>query len=55
MGLTMRGYHPGFCTKFGWLLQLKVMMTSDHLRYLRVVGETAMTARAVSFYFCLDS
>jgi hypothetical protein len=33
MELTIRGYHPGFGTKFGWLLRSKVMGTSDHFRY----------------------
>jgi hypothetical protein len=46
MGLTMRAYYPDFDTKSGWLLQLKVVGTSDHLRYSGVVGETAMTSRA---------
>jgi hypothetical protein len=30
---TMRGYHPGFGTKFRLSLRSKVMETSDHLRY----------------------
>jgi hypothetical protein len=55
MGQTMRGYRPGFGTKTGWSLRLKVMGTSDHFRYSRVMGETAMTSRTMSFYFCLDS
>jgi hypothetical protein len=55
LGLTMRGYCLSFCTKFEWSLQLKLMGTSDHLRYSGVAGETAMTSRAVSFYFLLDS
>jgi hypothetical protein len=55
MGLTMRGYRPGFGTKFDWSLQSKVIGTSDHFRYLGVVGETTMTSWAMSFYFLLDS
>jgi hypothetical protein len=55
MGLTMRGYRPGFGTMSGWSLRSKVMGTLDHLRYSGVAGETAMTSRAVSFYFLLDS
>jgi hypothetical protein len=55
MGLTMRGYHPGFGTKSGWSLRSKVMGTSDHLKYSGLAGETTMTSRAVSFYFLLDS
>jgi hypothetical protein len=41
--------------KFGWSLQSNVMGTLDHFRYSRVVDDTAMTSRAVSFYFVLDS
>jgi hypothetical protein len=55
MGLTMRGYRPGFGTKFRWSLRSKVMETSDHLRYSGVVGETVMTSRVMSFCFRLDS
>jgi hypothetical protein len=33
MGLTMRGYRPGFGTESGWSLRSKVMGISDHLRY----------------------
>jgi hypothetical protein len=55
MGLTMRGYHPSFGTKSEWSLLSKVMETSDHFRYSGVAGETAMTSRAVSFCFRLDS
>jgi hypothetical protein len=55
MGLTMRGCRPSFSTKSGWLLRSKVMGTSYHLRYSGVAGETAMTSRAVSFCFLLDS
>jgi hypothetical protein len=55
MGLTMRGYSPGFGTKFGWSLRSKVMGTSDHLRYPGASGDTAMTTQAVSFYFLLYS
>jgi hypothetical protein len=55
MGLTMRGYRPGFGTKFRWSLWSKVMGTSDHLRYSGVAGETVMTSRVVSFYFLIDS
>jgi hypothetical protein len=40
MGQTMIGYHPSLGTKLVWLLWSKVMGTSDHLRYLRVAGET---------------
>jgi hypothetical protein len=54
-GLTMTGYYPSFGTKPRWSLHSKVMGISDHLRYSRVVGETAMTSRAVSFCFLLDS
>jgi hypothetical protein len=31
------------------------MGTLNHFKYSRVVGETAMTSRVVSFYFLLDS
>jgi hypothetical protein len=31
------------------------MGTSDHFMYSGVAGPTAMTSRAVSFYFLLDS
>jgi hypothetical protein len=55
MGLTMRGYCPSFGTKSRWSLWSKAMGTSDHLRYSKVVSETAMTSRAVSFCFLLDS
>jgi hypothetical protein len=55
MGLTIRGYRPGFGIKSRWSLRSKVMGTSDYFRYSGVVGETAMTSRAVSFYFLLDS
>jgi hypothetical protein len=55
MGLTIRGYRPGFHTKPGWSIWLKVMSTSDHFWYSWVAGETAMASRAVSFYFLLDS
>jgi hypothetical protein len=54
-GLVMRGYRPGFGTKFGWSLWSKVMGTSNHFRYSEVVGETTMTSRAMSFCFVLDS
>jgi hypothetical protein len=55
MGLMMRGYRLGFGTKSEWSLRLKVIGTSNHFRYSGVVGETAMTSWAVSFYFLLDS
>jgi hypothetical protein len=51
----MRGYHPNFGIMSGWSLRSKVMRTSDHLRYSGLAGETAMTSRAVSFCFRLDS
>jgi hypothetical protein len=51
----MRGNCPGYGTKSGWSLRSKVMGTSDHFRYSGVVGETAMTSQAVSFYFLVDS
>jgi hypothetical protein len=44
IGLTMRGCYPGFGTKSGWSFRLKVMGTSEHLRYSGVVGETTMTS-----------
>jgi hypothetical protein len=49
----MRGYYPGFSTKSGW--SLRVIGTSDHLRYSRVASEAAITSQAVSFCFRLDS
>jgi hypothetical protein len=55
MGLTIRGYHPGFGTKSGWSLRSKVMETLSHLTYSGVVGETTITSRAMSFCFLLDS
>jgi hypothetical protein len=55
MGLTVRGYHPGFGTKFEWSLWSKEMGTSYHLRYSGVAGETVKTSRAMSFCFLLDS
>jgi hypothetical protein len=55
MGQTMRRYRPGFGTKSGWSLQSNVMGTSDYFRYSGVACDTAMTSRAVSFYFHLDS
>jgi hypothetical protein len=51
----IRGYHPNIGTKSGWSLWSKVMETSDHFMYSGVAGETAMTSRAVSFYFLFDS
>jgi hypothetical protein len=51
----MRGCCPSFDTKSGWSLWSKVIGTSDHFRYSGVAGETAMTSRAMSFYFHLDS
>jgi hypothetical protein len=33
MGLTMRGYHPGFGTMSGCSLRSKVMKTLDHFKY----------------------
>jgi hypothetical protein len=51
MGLTIRGYRPDFWMKSRWSLRSKVMEISDHFRYSRVVGETAMISRAVSFCF----
>jgi hypothetical protein len=41
--------------KVGVALWSKVIGTSDHLRYLGVAGETAMTSWAMSFCFLLDS
>jgi hypothetical protein len=55
IGQSMKGYHPDVWTMSGWSLQSKVMGTLHHLRYSGVVGETAMTSRAVSFCFYLDS
>jgi hypothetical protein len=55
IGLIIRGYHPNIGTKSGWSLWSKVMETSDHFMYSGVAGETAMTSRAVSFYFLFDS
>jgi hypothetical protein len=55
MGLAIRGYRPSYGIKSGWLLRLKVMGTSNHFMYSGVVGETAMTSRAVRFYFLLFS
>jgi hypothetical protein len=40
MGLTMRGYRPGFGTKSRWSLRSKVMGTSDRLSYSGAVGQT---------------
>jgi hypothetical protein len=55
MRITMRGYQPGFGTKSRWSLRSKVIWTSNHFRYSWMVGETAMTSQAVSFYFLLDA
>jgi hypothetical protein len=55
MELTIRGYQPSFGTKSGWSLRSKVMGTSDHFRYSRVLDPTAMISQMVSFYFFLDS
>jgi hypothetical protein len=56
MGLTIRGYCPGYGTKSGWSLRSKLMGTSDDSTYSGgVAGETAMTSRVVSFCFLLDS
>jgi hypothetical protein len=55
MGQTTRGYHPSFGIKSGWSPRSKIMGTSDHLRYSRVAGLTAMTSRAVSFCFLVGS
>jgi hypothetical protein len=46
MGQTMSGYCPGFGTKSGRTMRSKVMGTLDHLRYLGVVGETAMVSNS---------
>jgi hypothetical protein len=54
-GQTLRGYYPTFGTKSEWSLRSKVMGTSDHLTYSGVAGETAMTSRAMSLCFHLDS
>jgi hypothetical protein len=55
MGLTIRGYRLGFGIKSGWSLWSKMMETSNHFRYVGVVGETSMTSWVVSCYFLLDS
>jgi hypothetical protein len=41
--------------KSKWSLRLKVIGSSDHVRYSGMARDTAMTYRAVSFYFLLDS
>jgi hypothetical protein len=45
----MRGYRHDFGIKSGWSLRLKVMGTLDHLRYLGVADETAMTSRTIKY------
>jgi hypothetical protein len=55
MGLTMRGYYPGYGTKSAWSLWSKVMGISDHFMYSGVAGKTAMTSQAVSLCFLLES
>jgi hypothetical protein len=52
MGQTTRGYCPDFGIKSKSSLRSKVMGTTDHLRYSRVVG---LTSQAVSFCFLLGS
>jgi hypothetical protein len=55
MGPTISGFQPSFGMKSVWSLRSKVMGTSYHFRDSGVAGAIAMTSRAVSFCFLLDS
>jgi hypothetical protein len=46
---------PQLWDKVRVVTAIKMMGTSDHLRYFGVVGENVMTSQAVSFCFLLDS